>query len=150
MHDCEPSECRRVFADPGIKKSVQPTLIEHDPVEEDAEERQQVLSLEGKPKDIAEAILTELGVDKAKRVVRALDKRLGNIKPDCRFCGGDGLTKPKQAYSVCGSIKYEGVFLRIPCSCDEKMAETWATEPGRNREADRKYSRSSPTLSDFS
>ena len=48
-------------------------------------------ALKGKPKEIAERILRELGVKEAARVVRALDKRLRNIKPDCPRCNGTGI-----------------------------------------------------------
>jgi hypothetical protein len=46
--------------------------------------------LVGTPDDICEAILRRLGVDQARKVARALDKRLRNIKPDCPACRGTG------------------------------------------------------------
>jgi len=46
--------------------------------------------LVGKPNQIAEGILSHHGAKEAKRIVQALDKRLRNIKPDCRSCGGTG------------------------------------------------------------
>jgi hypothetical protein len=49
-------------------------------------------ALTGTPKDIADGILRELGVEQAKKVTRALDKRFRNLKPDCPQCGGTGFS----------------------------------------------------------
>jgi len=56
---------------------------------------------DGTPKEITEAILSHLGVDKAKKVGRALDKRLRNIKPDYVACGGAGCA-PVHFLTACG------------------------------------------------
>ena len=72
-----------------------------------------VLALFGTPNEICEAILSRLGVDQTKKVVRALDKRLGNIKQDCRYCEGTGF-RPAQLFTPCGSPLGPE---RFPCDC---------------------------------
>src|SRR5262249_16889984 len=47
--------------------------------------------LEGKPKDVAERAILDLGVKRCRSIVRALDKLLRNIKPDCPNCNGSGV-----------------------------------------------------------
>jgi hypothetical protein len=71
-------------------------------------------------KEVVEYIFSELGVAKAKRVVRALDKRLKAIKPDCPACKGTGMA-PLEFRGPCGTK--EGAF-SLPCDCGER-AEAW-------------------------
>jgi hypothetical protein len=73
-------------------------------------------ALKGKPKDIAESILMRLGAKEAARVVRALDKRLRNIKPDCPRCKGEGFYK-FNPLTPCGSPMY-GQSDPFTLSCD--------------------------------
>jgi hypothetical protein len=70
-------------------------------------------ALDGTPKEISKELLRHLGPDKAKKVVRALDKRLRNLKPDCPACKGTGFT-PWHARSACGMLLSEGM---APCDC---------------------------------
>jgi hypothetical protein len=44
-----------------------------------------------KPEEVADGILHELGVERAKKVARALGRRLRNLKPDCPSCCGTGV-----------------------------------------------------------
>jgi hypothetical protein len=71
----------------------------------------------GTPDEICEAILSHLGVDQAKKVARALDKRLRNVKPDCLACGGTGFA-PAQFSTACGMPIGSG---KIPCDCSPAM-----------------------------
>ena len=63
--------------------------------------------LEGTPAKIGEALLSHLGVDQAKKVVRALDKRLRNVKPDCLACRGTGFA-PVRFTTACGIPLFGG------------------------------------------
>jgi hypothetical protein len=69
--------------------------------------------LNGTPDDISAAILFRLGAEKAKKVARALDKRLRNIKPDCPHCKGTGLV-PWYSTTACGMVIGGG---RVQCNC---------------------------------
>jgi hypothetical protein len=77
-------------------------------------------ALKGKPKNIADKILRSLGAKEAARVVRALDKRLRNIKPDCRACNGTGFVSDG-IQSTCG-IQFQARVV-APCDCGEFAAE---------------------------
>jgi hypothetical protein len=92
-------------------------------------------TLKGTPKQIADRILFELGVKDAARLVRALDKRLRNIKPDCRACNGTGFMT-MHTESACGSIRYRD--MQIPCDCGETAAE-FVAEAEANPIAEREY-----------
>jgi hypothetical protein len=83
----------------------------------------------GTPKELAEKILSHLGIDNARKVVRALDKRLRNIKPDCRACRGTGFI-PMDYSTACGMHLWSGRWL---CDCGP-MAEALAEDRDR-REA---------------
>jgi hypothetical protein len=54
-----------------------------------------------------------------RRLVRALDKRLRNIKPDCPACGGTGFARVN-IYGPCG-LKENSVPLSIPCDCSNPI-----------------------------
>jgi ParB-like chromosome segregation protein Spo0J len=84
---------------------------------EDVADEIQEYQLLGTPDEICEAILHSLGVDQAKKVVRALDKRLRNVKPDCLACGGTGFA-PAQFSTACGMPIGSG---KIPCDCSPAM-----------------------------
>jgi hypothetical protein len=77
-------------------------------------------ALDGKPKEVAERVIGVLGVAKAKKVSRALDKRLKAIKPDCPVCQGTG-NAPLEFRGPCGTK--EGAF-SVPCDCGP-LAEEW-------------------------
>jgi hypothetical protein len=80
----------------------------------------------GIPKEVAENILSQLGVDKARRVVRALDKRLRNLKPDCIVCGGTGFA-PYDIFTACGLPTGKTT---LPCDCSpETQALVQAKRP---------------------
>jgi len=49
-------------------------------------------ALTGKPRDIANNILRQLGPKLSKQVARELDKRLRNLRSDCQACHGNGLS----------------------------------------------------------
>jgi hypothetical protein len=86
-------------------------------------------AFDGTPKEVAEALLVQLGVAQVRNVVRALDKRLRNIKPDCRACGGTGRT-PVRFFSACGTPilgKADGTPASMPCDCSPEMR---ASSPG--------------------
>src|ERR1700730_3587577 len=74
-------------------------------------------ALTGSPKEIPEAIFRELGVDQSKKVVRALDKRLRNLKPDCPASGGTASARV-QTFTACGTPMSAA---RIPCDCGPGM-----------------------------
>jgi hypothetical protein len=83
-------------------------------------------ALTGGPKDVAEQILRELGVDKTKKVVRALDKRLRAIRRYCPACGGTGYMA---VYPLHCSGEMLGGPITAPCpclDCMEPLAETQA------------------------
>jgi hypothetical protein len=85
-------------------------------------------TLAGKPKEIADGILRELGTDQAKKVVRALDKRLRNIKPDCRACRGTGIMQVE----VCAECSGEHSFrTTLPCDCGDQ-AQAWLNDAQSN------------------
>jgi hypothetical protein len=69
--------------------------------------------LVGKPKEVADGILFELGVDQARKIARALDKRLRNLKPDCSLCHGTGFFAVHYS-TACGMPISNG---RLPCDC---------------------------------
>lgn len=81
-------------------------------------------ALDGTPKEIAGKLLAALGVDKAKKVIRALEKRLRAIKPDCPHCRGTGFV-PMTYSSACGMPLGAG---RLPCTCDENNPLGWKLE----------------------
>jgi hypothetical protein len=70
-------------------------------------------ALTGTPQEIAEVILSHLGVDGAKKVSRALDKRMRAIKPDCEVCKGTGYM-PLRFSTACGLPMFQG---HLPCDC---------------------------------
>jgi hypothetical protein len=80
-------------------------------------------ALKGKPKEIAETILRSLGAKEAARVVRALDKRLCNIKPDCPGCHGTGFLRDG-IQTACGFQLQAQIC--TPCDCGE-LAADWVT-----------------------
>jgi len=47
--------------------------------------------------------------------VRALDKRLRNVKPDCLACGGTGFV-PMDTSTACGMPIAKGVKFKCDCS----------------------------------
>jgi hypothetical protein len=51
-------------------------------------ERANVLT--GKPKEIADNLLREFGPDQTRKIARALEKRLRNLRADCPHCAGTG------------------------------------------------------------
>ena len=77
-------------------------------------------AMTGKPKDIAEAILVELGTERAKKVLRALKTRLDAIKPDCKYCGGTGY-RTAEMFLACRTpiLDPDGSVhrVRLPCDC---------------------------------
>ena len=72
-------------------------------------------ALDGTPKEIADNLLRELGADVARKVARALDKRLRNLRPDCEACGGTGFMKPMEVSTACGIPL--GLTMTPPCDC---------------------------------
>jgi hypothetical protein len=70
--------------------------------------------LTGPPREMADKILFRLGAHDARRLVRALDKRLRNIKPDCPTCKGTGLRSITMR-SECGAVLYGPVPALCPC-----------------------------------
>ena len=86
-------------------------------------------ALTGTPKQVAEAILAHLGPRDARRVLRALDKRLSAIKPDCEGCGGTGFM-PVIFSTPCGMPIGPG---RHPCDCGELAAAIVAAKQLRNQ-----------------
>jgi hypothetical protein len=78
-------------------------------------------ALIGTPKEIADGVLQELGPKQAKKVVRALDARLRNLKPNCRVCHGTGFAKV-QLFTACGEKLLQDVMV-IACSCSPADAE---------------------------
>jgi hypothetical protein len=102
--------------------------------EEEAEDpeiyRELAEALAGTPDEICEAILSHLGIDKTKKVVRKLDKRLRNIKPDCPSCKGTGLSQAKLSMPCGTPLMIDGKRweIRRPCDCrpnpipDHRMA----------------------------
>jgi hypothetical protein len=79
--------------------------------------------LDGKADDICEAILCYLGVDQTKKIARALDKRLRNLNPDCRACGGTGYA-PTQLSTACGMPLWPA---KIKCDCSQQKPAIAAT-----------------------
>jgi hypothetical protein len=74
--------------------------------------------LRGTTDEICEAILSclsHLGVDQATKVVRALGKRLRNVKPDCIACSGTGFV-PMDTSTACGMPIAKGVKFKCDCS----------------------------------
>jgi ParB-like nuclease domain len=81
--------------------------------------------LDGTGEDACEAILLHLGVGKAKRIVRALDKRMRNLKPDCLACSGTGF-RPAQASTLCGIPLWQ---VKIKCDCSPGMQQLISSSP---------------------
>ena len=77
-------------------------------------------ALLGTPNEVCEAMLRQLGVEQTKKVARALDKRLRNIKPDCPDCEGTGF-RSVQLTTACG-IPLFGGKSKIKCDCGPKAA----------------------------
>jgi hypothetical protein len=50
-------------------------------------------ALTGAPEEVADSILRLLGVEEARRVTCALDRRLRDLKPDCPSCSGLGFVQ---------------------------------------------------------
>jgi ParB/RepB/Spo0J family partition protein len=82
---------------------------------EDVADEIREYQLLGTPDEICEAILCSLGVDQAKKVVRALDKRLRNVKPDCIACRGTGFVSMDTS-TECGMPIAKGVKFKCDCS----------------------------------
>jgi hypothetical protein len=76
------------------------------------------LQLFGTPKETCEAVLLHHGVDQTKKVVRELDKRVRNLKPDCLACRGTGFA-PMDTSTACGMPIAKGVL--FPCDCSPAM-----------------------------
>jgi hypothetical protein len=76
----------------------------------------------GTPEEVAEGVLRLLGVEKATRVTRALDKRLRRLKSDCPSCHGSGFLHLEVTTS-CGSST--GLSPIVACSCDGAL--DWLT-----------------------
>jgi hypothetical protein len=57
--------------------------------------------------------------------MRALDKRLRNLKPDCVACGGSGFAPVKFA-TACGSFISNG---KVPCDCGPAMQANYPNYP---------------------
>jgi hypothetical protein len=93
---------------------------------------EQALALTGTPQEIANRILGTLGAKQAGKVVRALDKRLRAIKPDCKFCGGTGFAAA-QGFSCDGEPATNGI--RLPCPCDPLMPDAGAVQQAIKRRA---------------
>jgi hypothetical protein len=87
----------------------------------------QVLS--GTPKEITDCILFKLGAREAKRVLRALDKRLLNLKSDCLACNGTGFMT-MNVFNCSGGVDFT---FRHPCDCGENAAAQ--IEAAKQREA---------------
>jgi hypothetical protein len=77
-------------------------------------------TLSGKtPREIAENLFRHFGVKDAKRVQRALDKLLRNIKPDCPRCHGTGFEDVQAAMHPCA-----GMF-KGRCDCKPPEPDGW-------------------------
>jgi hypothetical protein len=102
---------------------------EIDQEEEEAENYRELgeAVIDGNAKEACDAILIHLGVDQTKRVVRALNERLRNIKRDCRGCEGTGFA----LYSSFTACRMPIGQVRLPCDCAK-----WSSS-------------SSPTTGDF-
>jgi hypothetical protein len=76
--------------------------------------------LTGTPKQIANNILLTLGGDQARKIARALDRRLRNLKRDCPRCGGSGF-QSMAMHHHCGApiTDDRGVHIHTkwPCNC---------------------------------
>ena len=86
----------------------------------------------GKPKEISERILLALGPDQTRKIVRALEKRLRNLRPDCPICDGTGFWNA-ELYTGCG-MRIEGLTRMLPCKCgtDAEIA-AWCEREKRLR-----------------
>jgi hypothetical protein len=85
--------------------------------------RANVLADDAKPKEMAEGLLIELGVDRARKVLRALDKRLRGIKSDCPACKGTGFIE----WQI--EDREGGARFSQPCDCGPKAAAHVAPPP---------------------
>jgi hypothetical protein len=65
--------------------------------------------------ETAERILAELGVERARKVVRALNKRVRTIKLDCLSCKGTGFIRIQEYLPCTGET--HGQPLTSPCDC---------------------------------
>jgi hypothetical protein len=112
----------------------------------------------GKPSEIAENILRNLGADQARKVSRALDKRLRNLRPDCPECKGTGWRQfeisPKHMYPYDGKAG----AVTLPCDCGNPKPPTkWELAVERHskqtaadqQELDRAYKAGAITEEEF-
>jgi hypothetical protein len=88
--------------------------------------------VDGTPKEIADGLLAEFGPDKARKIARALDKRLRTLKRDCRLCNGTGFAMI-QRFGPCGLA--ESVPLRAACDCSAEMQAMPTVEEIQTRHA---------------
>jgi hypothetical protein len=77
-----------------------------------------------RPKDVAEGILAELGIDRTQKVLRALEKRVRAIKKDCPACGGTGFMTRRVELGP-GMVWDH----REACDCGPKAAAVMAPPP---------------------
>ena len=80
--------------------------------------------LTGKPREIADSILFYLGTDQTKKIARALDKRLRNLKPDCPRCRGTGFIRALM-FLHCGAPNIDSatgqqMVVTPPCDCEPR------------------------------
>jgi hypothetical protein len=87
-------------------------------------------ALKGKPKEIADNILRSLGAKEAAKVMRALDQRLRNIKPDCPACHGTGFLQDG-IQTACGFQLQARI--EHPCDCGELAADWVSSTPVAHR-----------------
>jgi hypothetical protein len=116
--------------EPDVDDTVQSKLLEEEIAESEEEEdldlenyRELAEAMaEGKPDDVAANIVFELGPQKAKKIMRALEKRLAAIKKDCVACNGTGITQ-RQITTLCSMP--QGPQCRIPCNCSPEYQHSF-------------------------
>lgn len=81
----------------------------------------------GTPEEVADGVLRLLGVEAARNVARALDRRLRRLKPDCPSCSGLGFIQigPRDQDPV------------VACLCDGSWDYLFRADqvPGKRRGA---------------
>jgi len=80
-----------------------------------------------RPKDMAEGILAELGIDRTRKILQALEKRVRAIKRDCPACHGTGFMS--WYLQDQGNPDGRDWTWREACDCGPKAAKFAAPPP---------------------